>query len=611
MKEWTGRGLRELCHAARRALGIDDLVLAVHDVSFPSAPGEDVGRGTPYSRGASRLMEYADGLGFTGLQLGPQGVTSRGNRSPYDGTVFSRSPSSIALDELRDDPAWEGLLEAGDLDAALAATPPAQGRVHHDHAERAHAAALEAAFVRYRRGASPGMRARFEAFRQGSAWLAHDASFEAHTVEYGTADPSRWPQGAPTLGPAAQEAGERYAFAQFVVHMQHQAFRARVHALGWKAFGDLQVGLSLRDRWTREALFLERYALGAPPSRTDPEGQPWGYGVLRPGSDDARAFFRARIRKMAREYDGVRIDHPHGLVCPWVYDRTLADGLYAVAHGARLFESPDLPDHPDLAPYAIARPEQIDRSAVRHADAWVRSLEPDQIARYAERIAVVVDELAAAGGGDILCEVLSTSPFPLVEVLRRFGLGRFRVTQKADLANPRDGYRSENADPRDWIMVGTHDTPPLARVADGWLASDTAGRRAAYLAERLVLDPTERTSFAASLAQARGGRGPLVQAMFGDLLSSPARHVIVFMSDFLGLLDVYNRPGIINEDNWSLRIPDAFEREHAVNLAAGSAMDVPGALALALRARADTAAYRDLASELDRASASSRTLART
>ena len=47
----------ELLHEARRALGIDQLVLAVHDASFPSAPGEDAGRGSPYSGGARDLHD--------------------------------------------------------------------------------------------------------------------------------------------------------------------------------------------------------------------------------------------------------------------------------------------------------------------------------------------------------------------------------------------------------------------------------------------------------------------------------------------------------------------------------------------------------------------------
>src|SRR5580658_10192565 len=114
-EEWTRLSLRELSHAARRALGIDDLVLAIHDASFPSDPGEDIGRGTPYSRGARRLVAFADALGFTGLQLGPQGVTTPTNRSPYDGSVFSRNPLSISLDALACHPEWERVARAARL----------------------------------------------------------------------------------------------------------------------------------------------------------------------------------------------------------------------------------------------------------------------------------------------------------------------------------------------------------------------------------------------------------------------------------------------------------------------------------------------------------------
>ena len=523
MNGWTGRSLREIAHEARRALGIDDLILAVHDASFPGDLREDTGRGTPYSKAARRLCAFADGLGFTGLQLGPQGVTTHVNRSPYDATVFSRNPLSISLPSLHEDAAWEGLLDRDALEAATAGSNapanPGSGRVQHDHAEQAHARALDEAFRRFEQASSPALRARFDAFRREAAgWLEHDMAFEARAAEYGSDDMARWPArrdlpledlATQQLQPASRRCAERYAFAQFVVHAQHAVFRDEMHRLGWKVLGDLQVGLSPRDRWRRAHLFLESYALGAPPSRTDPQGQPWGYAVLRPESTEALAFFRARIRKMAGEYDGVRIDHPHGLVCPWVYDSTAPDSLLAVARGARLFESPDLPDHPDLARYAIARPEQIDRREPRHGDHWVRSLDQGQVERYAERFAIVVEELAAqeARSGrrsDVVCEVLSTAPYPLVEVLRRHGFGRFRVTQKADLDRPGDGYRSENASPRDWIMVGTHDTPPLVRVVDGWFASGVASRRAEYLAERLTPGERPRAEFAAAIGRTPG-----------------------------------------------------------------------------------------------------------
>src|SRR6185503_6124485 len=91
---------------ARRELGIENLVLMIHDASFPSRRDEEVGRGSPYSRGAQDLLAWAEARGFTGVQLGPQGITSADDKSPYDGSAFAKNPMSIALGPLVD----EGLL---------------------------------------------------------------------------------------------------------------------------------------------------------------------------------------------------------------------------------------------------------------------------------------------------------------------------------------------------------------------------------------------------------------------------------------------------------------------------------------------------------------------
>ena len=121
--------------------------------------------------------------------------------------------------------------------------------------------------------------------------------------------------------------------------------------------------------------------------------------------------------------------------------------IRAVQGGARMFESPCLSDHPRLAAYAIARPDQLDLALPRHADRWVHTLDDAQVARYAAQLDVVLAAARAHGRAleDVLCEVLSTQPYPLQRVLEGHGLGRFRVTQKADLSNPNDVYRSENA----------------------------------------------------------------------------------------------------------------------------------------------------------------------
>ena len=95
-------------------LGIRNLLLGIHDAAFPAHADEDVGRGTPYSAGAADFIAFVAELGFTGVQLGPQGATSPGNPSPYDGTLFSRNPLSLALGPLTR-PEWGSLLPEEEL----------------------------------------------------------------------------------------------------------------------------------------------------------------------------------------------------------------------------------------------------------------------------------------------------------------------------------------------------------------------------------------------------------------------------------------------------------------------------------------------------------------
>src|SRR5213075_1669144 len=160
------------------------------------------------------------------------------------------------------------------------------------------------------------------------------------------------------------------------------------------------------------------------------------------------------------------------------------------------------PEHATLARWAIARPEQIDAGEPAHGDGRVRDLTPAQVDRYAILFDALMDAAkeAGCGKGDVIAEVLSTQPYPVRRVLERHGLGRFRVTQKSAMRDPRDVYRAENARPEDWIMVGTHDTEPIWRVAERWAASGMSEQRAAYLASRLVPDVGTRPRWIAQMA---------------------------------------------------------------------------------------------------------------
>src|SRR5205814_1525354 len=316
--------------------------------------------------------------------------------SPYDATLFSRNTLSIAVTPLVE----QGLLTEEELGAVVGLRPAdALSRAAHADAHESARRLLAAAWLRAR-----GDRAVQERVRRfterNRAWLERAEIYAVLEALHGEPDWRRWPEPDRSLfsrefaGAHGQELRARganeiafYRFGQLLAHEQHEAFRTEAHQLGLLLFGDLQIGISHRDFWSHRALLLDTLRMGAPPSRTTPEGQPWGYGVLDP----------------------------------------------------RLYGT---------------------RSAAGPAMAFV-----------AGRVGKVLDEFIA--------EVLSTQPYPVRRVLERHGLGRFRVTQKSVLSDPRDVYRAENARPQDWIMVGTHDTESIWRVAERWAASGMSEQRAA------------------------------------------------------------------------------------------------------------------------------------
>jgi len=605
---------------AMRLLGKTDLLLAVHDASFPGVKGEDSGRGTPYGDGGDALALFASSLGFTGLQLGPQGQTSSGNPSPYDGTLFSRNILSLDLKDLVE----LGLLSRHSWEAILADNPiPEGGRVPYAHVFTLYNSALDEVYETFSAArekndtAALALENEIRSLWHSAGWLRDDALYDALILEHGNLPWRQWPQKgeaaldrvlcAPPLGLEAECAErrravglkyarmmERYSLAQLLLLKQHLAFGERMQAMGLKIYGDVQVGFSLSDAWSLQSLLLENYFMGAPPSRTNISGQPWSYQVLDPAQyldDDGRPgpvlhLVAKRLGKMLFEFDGLRLDHPHGLVCPWVYRADDPDPYHAVQNGARLFSSPDLPEHPGLAGCAIVRPDQLHRHKPRYADDWVHDITAEQEDQYALIMDALMEQVLANDRRkeDILCEVLSTEPLPLRQVRVRHGLGRFRVTQKADLDNPEDVYRSENAQPEDWIMVGNHDTPTIWHLAHAWHGKADGMKQAVYLAKRL--NPADPDTLAAALA---ADPRRLAHAKMADLFVSPARHVMIFFADLFGLEENYNVPGATNQDNWTLRVPSDFSSRYEDGRKRGDVLNLHAVLALALRARPDIA----------------------
>ena len=614
-----------LVRAGLKALGKQDLLLAVHDASFPADPQWDLGRGTPYSAESQRFLGWVTNLGFTGVQLGPQGMMEPGSASPYEAALFSRNLLNLDPQQLIE----RKLVTSEEVDSVLRERPPTS-RSRADH-RFAYAAATRLSDLAARRADSSISAFVSEWADQNQAWLEPDALYEVIGAERRERWYRRWSGAgveldqrlfAPLAGEeraAAERRAElrrrpeyvQYAFVQALLWGQSLNWRQETRALELKTFGDFQVGLSARDTWARASLLMRGYLLGAPPSRTNPEGQPWGYPVLDPEQygtpgkpGPALAFQAARVDHLLESVDGLRLDHPHGLICPWVYRGDEPDPLAAVQNGARLFSSPGLPNHPALARFAIARWDQLNPERPRYADDWVTRLTDEQVARYAVQIDAIVDRVRARGldPSSIPCEVLSTLPYPIKRVLDRHGLGRFRVTQKASLTDRSDVYRPENARPEDWIMLGNHDTLPIWRVARTWRERGLSDAWASDVAERIEKSAEKRPAVARELS---ADDGALVNAMLADALASPARHLSIFFTDLFGHLEPYNVPGTVDDRNWSLRITSEDIATYPSRRASLRALNLPRAIATALVARGSSWAdplVRKLA-EMGRASA--------
>jgi 4-alpha-glucanotransferase len=196
-------------------------------------------------------------------------------------------------------------------------------------------------------------------------------------------------------------------------------------------------------------------------------------------------------------------------------------------------------------------------------------------------MSVIVDAARERGldPRSIACETLSTQPYPLKLVTERFGLGRFRVTQKMDVNDAWNVYRTDRAAAADWVMMSTHDTPSIWAEVQLWQQDATIGDRASYLARRLAPEhkvDSYRRAFCAD-------PGRLVQAHFADLLVCDAENVSVFFPDLLGMAERYNIPGSVGPHNWSLRVPADYQDRYAADLARLRALNIPYACALALR----------------------------
>ncbi len=593
-------------------LGKKNLALIVQGVSFPSYDSENTGFGTYNSSCAKSLFNYVKGV-FNCIQLGPCGKTKLSDSSPYTGTVFSKNPLFINLEELTKEK-WDKILSIETFDGIVKNNPGKdKNKAAYAYANSAFELASKEFCKNFKRHINKNIKKEFEAFKNENAfWLDKDSLYEALTIENGS---DYWPQWENELDKhlfSADDAKkaekrikdiqkkyneiiENYKIEQFIIQKQSDETLEYTKKLGIKLIADRQVAFSDRDNWAYQSLFLDGWSLGCPPDYFSEDGQAWGFSVVNPeklfnadGSlGEAGILLKKLYTKMFKENPGgVRIDHTVGLIDPWVYKK---GALPKVEEGAgRLYSSPN---HPELSKYSIAKDENINRNLkdgkeiTPDDEKWIDNLTEEQISLYGRMIEKIVIQSALDCGLDknsIIAEDLGTLTYPVVKVMEKYALQGMKLVQFVVATEDDHPYRCKNITENSWVMVGTHDNEPIRMWAKKLVNTEEANPYIKNLIEDLCAEFGNKDEMWHKMYTDKNFFGFMKLV---ECFASRAQNVQIFFTDFFGIEETYNVPGTSGDPNWTLRLNSNFDKCYEEKLKTSDALNLPLALIYAFKAR--------------------------
>ena len=384
-------------------------------------------------RAACEFLDQLAAAGQSWWQLLPIGPTGFGD-SPYQSlSSQAGNPYFIDLDLLIE----EGLLQKAEVEAVDWGRDPAA--VDYGVLFREREALLGRAWSRLTQPAFHGLADEFAGFvRDNQDWLEDHALYAALKQEFDHQPWYQWPEPLRCRRSWALEQArltfadniDRQRFFQFLFFRQWERLREYGRKLGVGLLGDLPLycAWDSADVWAAPGQFQLDAAgrplavAGCPPDDFAPEGQLWGNPLYawEDMRSDGFSWWRRRLRRWARLFDGLRLDHFRGLEAYWSIPWR-EDGSHAACDGSWQ-----------------AGP----------GEAFLRALAeecPDTL---------------------IVCEDLGFLTPQVHRLRRQAGLPGMKVLQFA-FAEDDSPYLPHNYE-RDCVCyAGTHDNPPLL----GWIAN--------------------------------------------------------------------------------------------------------------------------------------------
>ena len=470
--------------------------------------------------GLGLMARWLESAGQRVIQLLPINELPAHETSPYSAlSGMAIDPVFISLAELPDFETIGGERELEPQWADILAAQRASSRVDYRQVRALKDSALRRAFACFeemdsRRGTARA--AEFDEFVDREGWWIDDyAIFRALHHEHGGRPWTGWPAALRDREPEALEAarlrldGEiRYRlYLQWIADRQWRA--ARDAAGDVAIFGDLpfMVALDSADVWARQGEFRLDLSLGVPPDAFSDTGQDWNVPVHRWDVMQRSGFewLTSRARRNADLFDGYRVDHLVG------FFRTF-------------FREPG------------------------GASGFTPAEEPAQIVLGEHVLRVFL-----ASGATIVGEDLGVVPDFVRAAMSRLGVPGCRVFRwERHWNQPHQPFVDPAEYPvRSMATTGTHDTEPLVT----WWRNAPAEERAAVVSlplirERLGVGESATPELTAAV------RAALLEAVY----ASRSELVILPVQDVFGWADRINTPAVVDDVNWTWRLPWAVEQ---------------------------------------------------
>lgn len=271
------------------------------------------------------LTRWMRAAGLDDLMLLPLGTMADDQSSPYSAcSAMAIDPLFIPVDHVEDFRRAGGLDALGPEAGAALERVRASARIDYAGVRHVKDAALSMAFDAFVRDEwlqHTVRAAELAAFAHRERWWLDDYVLYRVLARRHGADWRAWPEPLAAREPDALDATRRHLatelleeqYLQWQADVAWRAARAAAHGQGVALYGDVPFAVEANsaDVWARPGEFLLDLTAGVPPDAFSATGQDWGLPVYRWDAIAADGFLwlRARARRAAALFDGIRLDH--------------------------------------------------------------------------------------------------------------------------------------------------------------------------------------------------------------------------------------------------------------------------------------------------------------